>query len=85
MQVASMTAFSKRVIYNLVKGYGNQLNTGDDYPLLRPAIGVTITDFIFFKDKKDVINPFVFKHQKENWEYPDTELRLIFVELPIFK
>ncbi|NEP07593.1 MAG: Rpn family recombination-promoting nuclease/putative transposase, partial [Okeania sp. SIO4D6] len=36
MQVARMTAFSKRVMYNLVKGYGNQLETGDDYPLLRP-------------------------------------------------
>ena len=85
MLVASMTAFSKRVMYDLIKGYGNQLKTEDDYPLLRPTIGVTITDFIFFKDKEDVINPFVFKHQKENWEYPDTELRLIFVELPKFK
>lgn len=77
MQVASMTAFSKRVIFNLVKGYGNQLKTGEDYPLLRPAIAVTITDFILFKDKdKDqkkvnVINKFVFKHEEENWKYSD--------------
>ncbi|NEP70929.1 MAG: Rpn family recombination-promoting nuclease/putative transposase [Okeania sp. SIO2G4] len=85
MQVARMTAFSKRVMYNLVKGYGNQLETGDDYPLLRPAIAVTITDFILFKDKIDVINPFVFKHREKNWEYPDRELQLIFVELPKFK
>ncbi|WP_370497242.1 DUF4351 domain-containing protein [Trichodesmium erythraeum] len=42
---------------------------------------------MFFKDKDkvDFINPFVFKHQKENWEYSDTELRLIFVELLKFK
>ncbi|NEP87465.1 MAG: Rpn family recombination-promoting nuclease/putative transposase [Okeania sp. SIO2C2] len=85
MQVARMTAFSKRVMYNLVKGYGNQLETGDDYPLLRPAIAVTITDFILFKDEVDVINPFVFKHREKNWEYPDRELQLIFVELPKFK
>ncbi|NEP71411.1 MAG: Rpn family recombination-promoting nuclease/putative transposase [Okeania sp. SIO2G4] len=87
MQVASMTGFSKRVMYNLIKGYGNQLKTGDDYLLLRPAIAVTITDFIFFKDKKvvDVINSFVFKHEDKNWKYPDVELRLIFVELPKFK
>lgn len=86
MQVARMTAFSKRVMYNLVKGYGNQLETGDDYPLLLcPAIAVTITDFILFKDEVDVINPFVFKHRDKNWEYPDQELQLIFVELPKFK
>ncbi|MDY7006939.1 MAG: Rpn family recombination-promoting nuclease/putative transposase [Cyanobacteriota bacterium] len=85
MQVARMTAFSKRVMYNLVKGYGNQLETGDDYPLLRPAIAVTITDFILFKDEVNVINPFVFKHRDKNWEYPDRELQLIFVELPKFK
>ncbi|NES70335.1 MAG: Rpn family recombination-promoting nuclease/putative transposase [Okeania sp. SIO2D1] len=87
MQVASMTGFSKRVMYNLIKGYSNQLKTGDDYLLLRPAIAVTITDFIFFKDKKvvDVINSFVFKHEDKNWKYPDVELRLIFVELPKFK
>ncbi|MDY7003362.1 MAG: Rpn family recombination-promoting nuclease/putative transposase [Cyanobacteriota bacterium] len=87
MQVASMTGFSKRVMYNLIKGYGNQLKTGDDYLLLSPTIAVTITDFIFFKDKKvvDVINSFVFKHEEKNWEYPDRELWLIFVELPKFK
>ncbi|MEM1169229.1 MAG: Rpn family recombination-promoting nuclease/putative transposase [Cyanobacteria bacterium P01_H01_bin.35] len=90
MQVASMTGFSKRVMYNLVKGYINQLKTGDDYLLLRPAIAVTITDFILFQNKKnqqnkvDVINTFVFKHREQNWEYADEELKLIFVELPRF-
>jgi len=58
-------------MYNLVKGYGNQLKIGDDYPLLRPAIEVTITDFILFKEEVDFINQFVFKHQDKNWEYPD--------------
>ena len=91
MQVASMSGFSKRVMYNLVKGYINQLKKGEDYLLLRPAIAVTITDFILFKNQKnqkkkvDVINTFVFKHREQNWEYPDEELKLIFVELPKFK
>ncbi|MDY6802420.1 MAG: hypothetical protein SXA11_01235 [Cyanobacteriota bacterium] len=38
-----------------------------------------------FKDEVDVINPFAFKHQNKNWEYPDKELQPIFVELPKFK
>jgi len=85
MQVSPMTAFSKRVIYNLVKGYGNQLQKGENYPLLNPAIALTITDFILFKEEEDFINPFEFKHSQKDWEYPDKELQLIFVELPKFK
>ncbi len=84
MQVTSMTGFSKRLMYNLVKGYINQLKTGDDYLLLPPGIAVTITDFILFQKKVNVINTFVFKHREENRKYPDEELQLIFVELPKF-
>jgi predicted transposase/invertase (TIGR01784 family) len=85
MQVARMTAFSKRITYNLVKGYANQLTKGEKYHLLNPAIALTITDFILFEDEDDFINPFVFKHQNKDLEYPDKELQLIFVELPKFK
>ncbi len=31
MPVARMPAFSNRVMYNLVKGYGNELEIGDNY------------------------------------------------------
>ncbi|NEP39332.1 MAG: Rpn family recombination-promoting nuclease/putative transposase, partial [Okeania sp. SIO2H7] len=82
MQVARVTAFSKRITYNLAKGYANQLTKGERYHLLNPAIALTITDFILFEEEDDFINPFVFKHQQKNWEYPDKELQLIFVELP---
>lgn len=85
MQVATMTAFNKRVGYNLAKAYANQLKTGEDYPLLKPAIAVTITDFLLFKKSENVINKFVFKEEKKNFECLDKELRLIFVELPKFK
>ncbi|NEP39333.1 MAG: Rpn family recombination-promoting nuclease/putative transposase [Okeania sp. SIO2H7] len=85
MQVARVTAFSKRITYNLAKGYANQLTKGERYHLLNPAIALTITDFILFEEEDDFINPFVFKHQQKNWEYPDKELQLIFVELPKFK
>ena len=84
MQVARVTAFSKRITYNLAKGYANQLTKGERYHLLNPAIALTITDFILFEEEDDFINPFVFKHQQKNWEYPDKELQLIFVELPKF-
>lgn len=85
MQVAPIKAFSKRIIYNLAKGYANQLERGEDYPLLNPAIAVTITDFILFKNSEDVINKFIFKEEQKNFIYPNEELKLIFVELPKFK
>lgn len=86
MQVASMTAFDKRVAYNLTKAYANQLIKGEDYPLLNPAIAVTIADFILLKESKKIINKFVFKEEEEkNLKILEKELRLIFVEIPKFK
>ncbi|MEQ9368834.1 MAG: Rpn family recombination-promoting nuclease/putative transposase [Coleofasciculus chthonoplastes F3-SA18-01] len=85
MQIASMAAFNKRVAYNLAKAYSNQLVKGEDYPLLNPAIAVTITDFILFKKTEAVINKFRFKEETKNFECIGDELRLIFVELPKFK
>ena len=84
MQVASMTAFNKRVAYNLAKAYTNQLVTGEDYPLLNPAIAVTITDFNLFKETSKVINQFVFQEKTQKFEILSEELQLIFVELPKF-
>ena len=85
MQVARMTAFNKRVAYNLAKAYANQLDKGEKYPLLNPAIAVTITDFILFKKTDDPINKFVFQEETKKLECLDKELQLIFVELPKFQ
>ena len=85
MQVARMTAFNKRVAYNLAKAYANQLDKGEKYPLLNPAIAVTITDFILFKKTDEPINKFVFQEETKKLECLDKELRLIFVELPKFQ
>ena len=85
MQMARMTAFNKRVAYNLAKAYANQLDKGEKYPLLNPAIAVTITDFILFKTTDDPINKFVFQEETKKLECLEKELRLIFVELPKFQ
>ncbi len=85
MQVARMSGFNKRVAYNLAKAYANQLETGEDYLLLNPAIAVTITDFILFEKNDDFINKFVFQEETKNFECLDKQLRLIFLELPKFK
>ncbi|NES75009.1 MULTISPECIES: Rpn family recombination-promoting nuclease/putative transposase [Okeania] len=85
MQVARMAGFNKRVAYNLAKAYANQLETGEDYLLLNPAIAVTITDFILFPNTEDVINQFVFQEKTKKFECLADQLQLIFVELPKFQ
>ena len=85
MQVGRTSAFSKRILYNLTKAYANQLGVGENYLILKPAIAVTIVDFVMFEDSKEVISQFVFKEKTKNREYPDAELQLFFVELPNFK
>jgi predicted transposase/invertase (TIGR01784 family) len=84
MQIARVTAFSKRVFYNLDKAYSNQLGIEENYLTLNPVIAVTITDFVLFNASQDVINQFVFQEKNHKFEYPDPELQLIFVELPKF-
>ncbi|MEQ8384692.1 MAG: Rpn family recombination-promoting nuclease/putative transposase [Coleofasciculus sp. A1-SPW-01] len=85
MQIARVSAFSKRVVYNLSKAYTNQLGIGEDYLSLTPVIAVTITDFILFNQTPDVINQFIFQEKTKKIAYPDTELQLIFIELPKFR
>ncbi|NEP80900.1 MAG: Rpn family recombination-promoting nuclease/putative transposase [Okeania sp. SIO3B3] len=85
MQVASVTAFDKRVVYNLTKTYADQLNTPQPYMNLKPVISVTITDFEMFEGTSDVVNHFAFLNEKNFFEYTAAEMQLVFVELPKFK
>ena len=84
MQVASVTAFDKRVVYNLAKTYSTQLGPRQGYRHLKPVIGVTITDFEMFPEIEEVVNSFAFLNEKKFFKYTAAEMRLVFVELPKF-
>ncbi|RQH57479.1 Rpn family recombination-promoting nuclease/putative transposase [Okeania hirsuta] len=86
MQILNVADFKKRVIYNLAKAYGNQLdrNVGQGYIMLQPFIALTIADFVLFEDIDKMITKFRFKEEKESVYYED-ELTLMFVELPKFE
>ncbi|MEQ8757363.1 MAG: Rpn family recombination-promoting nuclease/putative transposase [Coleofasciculus sp. G1-WW12-02] len=83
MQVLNVEAFEKRVIYNIAKAYGNQLDMGEQYTTLRPFIALSIADFLLFKNSSQMINRFRLKEEKQLFNYRD-ELTLIFIELPKF-
>ena len=85
MQVANVTAFDKRVVYNLAKTYSTQLGPRQAYMNLKPVIAVTITDFEMFEKNPDVVNYFSFLNEKKFVKYTAAEMQLVFVELPKFK
>jgi predicted transposase/invertase (TIGR01784 family) len=84
MQLLYVGAFEKRVVYNLAKTYGNQLESGARYSQLKPVIALTITDFIMFKNSPKVISKFSFKEDQDLFDYPHQEMKMVFVELPKF-
>ena len=85
VQIGRMSVFSKQTIYNLTLAYANQVKVAEDCLRLKPAIAVTIVDFVLFKKSEKVITNFVFQERGKKLNYPDEELQLFFVELPKFK
>ncbi len=87
MQVLNHSAFDKRVLSNVAKAYVAQLEKGEEYSELNPAIGLTFTDFVMFSQpelKSQVITDFIFLERHHKVPYPE-EMRLVFVELPKFE
>lgn len=86
MQVLNQSGFDKRVLSNVAKAYSTQLEKGDKYSELNPAIGLTFTDFVMFSQqelKSQVITDFIFLERHHKVPYSE-EMRLVFVELPKF-
>ncbi len=84
MQAFNVPAFGKRILYNTVKMYVNQLKLGEVYPELRAAIGVAVTDLTMFDEHSKVISQFTLKEEELLLNYQHSPLKLVFVELPKF-
>lgn len=87
MQVLAVESFGKRVLYNVAKTYSAQLKPKEDYTLLNPVIGLTITDFEMFSDDEvqGVLSRFGLYDPQNGVEYPINDIELVFVELPKFE
>jgi predicted transposase/invertase (TIGR01784 family) len=84
MQVLNVLGFEKRVLYNAAKAFSIQLDVGDDYTLLNPIVGLTITDFEMFPNSPKVISSYSLREKDELTSYSD-DIELVFVELPKFQ
>jgi predicted transposase/invertase (TIGR01784 family) len=84
IQVINLPSFGKRVLYNTAQTYAMQLTKEERYEKLKQVIALKIADFEMFDSQTEGISRFVFKEQQKQFDYPDTEIELVFVELPKF-
>jgi predicted transposase/invertase (TIGR01784 family) len=83
MQVLPVEGFEKRVLYNMVKQYSNQLTKGKKYQLLNPVIALTFTNFVMFKEFDKYQSAFELL-EKETFTQYNGDIELVFIELPKF-
>lgn len=83
MQIQWTNAFMQRMLFNTTTAYVKQLETGENYSLLKPVYGLALLDEKFSED-----DSMWYHHYKLiNVEKPKAEikdLQLIFIELPKF-
>ena len=85
MQVLHVHGFKEEsILYDAAKAHSTQLEDGEGYPKLKPVIGLTITDFIMFKDTSEIISRFRLLDKDDFFACPNSDLALVFVELPKF-
>jgi len=84
MQVLNVAGFEKRILYNAAKAYSIQIGDGEDYPKLNQVIALTITDFTMFEASPKIISKFCLMDKDDFFKYPNSDLELVFVELPKF-
>lgn len=84
LQLINVSSFGKRVLYNGAKTYSLELTGEERYERLKTVISLKIADFEMFTNQPEFISRFVFKEKDHKSDSPDTELELVFVELPKF-
>lgn len=84
IQLINVPSFGNRVLYNAAKSYSQQLTGKDRYERLKTVISLKITDFEMFENQPEFMSRFVFQEKEQQFECPDTEIELVFIELPKF-
>jgi predicted transposase/invertase (TIGR01784 family) len=82
MQVAEPAGFDKRVLYYTTKDYAGQINSGEDYPLLRPVFFIGILDFNYFSGKNYLSSHLIVDEETGECVFKDLKFR--FIELKKF-
>ncbi len=84
IQLINVPSFGNRVLYNAAKSYSLQLTGEERYERLKTVISLKIADFEMFENHPEFLSRFVFKEKEKQFDCPDTEIELVFIELPKF-
>ncbi|MEG4110652.1 MULTISPECIES: Rpn family recombination-promoting nuclease/putative transposase [unclassified Microcoleus] len=84
IQLLNVPSFGNRVLYNAAKSYSQQLTGKERYERLKTVISLKIADFEMFENQPEFMSRFVFQEKEQQFDYPDTEIELVFIELPKF-
>ncbi len=82
MQVSEPDGLDKRLLYYVSKDYSQQIESGQQYPKLRPVIFIGIFDFLFIKGAKYLSQYAVC--DVEDGERVIKDMDFYFIELPKF-
>lgn len=82
MQVAEPAGFDKRVLYYSSKDYAGQINTGEDYPLLRPVYFIGVLNFNYFMGSDYLSSHLIVDEATGECAFKDLKFR--FIELKKF-
>ena len=83
MQIAEQGFYDKRAFYYWSKVYSDQIESGDNFELLRKTIGINILDFNYLKEE-DFHNVYKVYNEKSKEEFSDL-FEMHFIELNKFK
>ena len=84
IQLINVPSFENRVLYNAAKSYSLKLTGEERYEKLKTVISLKIADFEMFENQPEFISRFLFKEKEQQFDCPDTEIELVFIELPKF-
>lgn len=82
MQIVEQGFYDKRALYYWSKVYSDQIESGDDFDLLRKTIGINILDFNYLKEE-DFHNVYKIYNKKTKEEFSDL-FEMHFIELNKF-
>lgn len=82
MQVSEPDGLDKRLLYYVSKDYSRQIDSGQQYPKLRPVIFIGIFDFLFTQGAKYLSHHAVC--DVEDGERIIKDMDFYFIELPKF-
>ena len=83
MQIAEQGFYDKRALYYWSKVYSDQIESGDNFEILRKTIGINILDFNYLKEE-DFHNVYKIYNEKTKEDFSDL-FEMHFIELNKFK